>query len=663
MNKDTHILILEDVATDAELIERELRRAKIAFTSQRVETKEAFLKALTEFQPHIVLSDYSLPQFSGLEAFRLLRESETSVPFILITGSLTEEVAIECMKEGVDDYILKTSLKRLPSALLNALGKKASQRQKEEALAAMERSEKLYRLIAENTHDLICILDLEGNFVYVSPSYKKILGYPPEELLNKNAFALIHAEDRDHVEKGFRLALVTKEDHNADFRCEHRNGTWLFLDAAGSWVFDAKGNPWRAVIVSRDITERKKSEEALRDSQEQLRLSQKLEAIGQLAGGVAHDFNNMLTVISGYSELLLRQCPENSSMAEKIEEIRKAAKRSADLTRQLLAFSRKQVLQPEVIDLNSLIENMRKMLVRLIGEDIEIITALRPDIGKINADPGQIEQVVMNLVVNARDAMSDGGRIVIETTDVDLDEAYASARVGVKAGPYVMLAISDTGCGIDAETQKHIFEPYFTTKELGKGTGLGLSTVYGIVKQSEGNIWIQSEVGKGTTFNIYLPRTEARMELPRRNSEARQQKGSETLLLVEDEPLVRDFTRCVLQEIGYKVLDAGRGADALRIADEYEGPIHLMITDVVMPHMSGPQLAENLTHRRPEMKVLYVSGYTGADAIVRHGVLEEGISFLEKPFTTSSLAHKVREVLDQAPVNLAMSNLKSKAFI
>jgi PAS domain S-box-containing protein len=510
---------------------------------------------------------------------------------------------------------------------------------------------------------LICILDLEGNFVYVSPSYKKILGYPPEELLNKNAFALIHAEDRDHVEKGFRLALVTKEDHNADFRCEHRNGTWLFLDAAGSWVFDAKGNPWRAVIVSRDITERKKSEEALRDSQEQLRLSQKLEAIGQLAGGVAHDFNNMLTVISGYSELLLRQCPENSSMAEKIEEIRKAAKRSADLTRQLLAFSRKQVLQPEVIDLNSLIENMRKMLVRLIGEDIEIITALRPGIGKINADPGQIEQVVMNLVVNARDAMSDGGRIVIETTDVDLDEAYASARVGVKAGPYVMLAISDTGCGIDAETQKHIFEPYFTTKELGKGTGLGLSTVYGIVKQSEGNIWIQSEVGKGTTFNIYLPRTEARMELPRRNSEARQQKGSETLLLVEDEPLVRDFTRCVLQEIGYKVLDAGRGADALRIADEYEGPIHLMITDVVMPHMSGPQLAENLTHRRPEMKVLYVSGYTGADAIVRHGVLEEGISFLEKPFTTSSLAHKVREVLDQAPVNLAMSNLKSKAFI
>lgn len=650
MNKETRILIIEDQVTDAELAERELRKASISFISRRVETKAALLQELQDFEPDLILSDYGLPQFTGLEALRLLKQQKIEVPFILVTGSLTEEVAVECMKEGADDYILKSSLKRLPSAVLNALEKKKVQRQKDEALKAMERSDELSRLIAENTHDLICLLDLEGNFVYVSPSYGKILGYAPEELVSKNAFSLIHAEDRDRVEQSFRLALITKEDHNAEFRYEHRKGNWLFLDAIGSWVVDGKGTPWRAVIVSRDITERKRSDQALRDSQEQLRLSQKLEAIGQLAGGVAHDFNNMLTVISGYSEILLRECQAGSSMAEKIEEIRKAAKRSGDLTRQLLAFSRKQVLQPEIIDLNSLIENMGKMLRRLIGEDIEIITALKSGIGKIKADPGQMEQVVMNLVVNARDAMHNGGKIVIETTDVDLDEASARARMGVKAGPYVVLAISDTGCGIDAEKQKHIFEPFFTTKELGKGTGLGLSTVYGIVKQSEGSIWVISEVDKGTTFNIYLPRIKAEMQLPRGNhNQAPQKKGSETLLVVEDEPMVRDLTLRLLQEAGYKVLDAGGGEDALRIAEEYDGPIHLMITDVVMPQMSGRELAECLARQRPETKVLYVSGYT-TDAIVRHGVLEEGISFLEKPFTTNSLASKVREVLDDTLV-------------
>jgi two-component system cell cycle sensor histidine kinase/response regulator CckA len=650
MNKETRILIIEDSVADAELAERELRQAGISFISRRVETKAALLQELHDFQPDIILSDYGLPQFTGLEALRLLKERGIEVPFILVTGSLTEEVAVECMKEGADDYILKSSLKRLPSAVLNVLEKKAAQRQKEEALAAMARSDELSRLIAENTHDLICILDLEGNFVYVSPSYGKILGYDPQELISKNAFSLIHAEDRDRVEQTFRLALITKEDLNAEFRYEHCQGNWLFLEAIGSWVFDGKENPWRAVIVSRDITERKRSDDALREAQEQLRLSQKLEAMGQLAGGVAHDFNNMLTVISGYSEILLRQCQADNSMTVKIEEIRKAAKRSASLTRQLLAFSRKQVLQAEVIDLNSLIENMGKMLCRLIGENIEIVTVLNPDIRKIKADPGQIEQVVMNLVVNARDAMPNGGKIVIETTGVDLDVADERAHVGVKAGQYLRLAISDTGCGIDAETQKHIFEPFFTTKELGKGTGLGLSTVYGIVKQSEGNIWVSSEVGKGTTFNIYLPLIKAGAQLPAGNhGEARPQKGWETLLVVEDESMVRDLARSLLQEAGYKVLDACGGDDALRIEEHYDGTIHLMITDVVMPQMSGQQLAEHMAQRRPETKVLYVSGYA-SDTIFRDAILEEGISFLEKPFTTSSLVLKVRAVLDRALV-------------
>lgn len=383
-----------------------------------------------------------------------------------------------------------------------------------------------------------------------------------------------------------------------------------------------------------------------REKEEQFLQSQKLESVGQLAGGIAHDFNNLLTVIGGYSEIMLRRFSQDDPMRKNTEEIKKAAQRATSLTRQLLAFSRKQVLQPKVFDLNSLVTNVSKMLGRLIGEDIEFITLLRPEAGRVDADPGQIEQVLMNLVVNARDAMPQGGKIIIETANVQLDKAYADMHIAVQPGKYVMLTVSDTGGGMDAETQEHIFEPFFTTKEVGKGTGLGLSTVYGIVKQSGGNIWVYSEVGHGTTFKIYLPLVEEEVEIHKLTAEPAAPRGTETILLVEDEGIVRTLARTILEENGYRVLEAANGNEALRLCEQHCGDIHLMLTDVVMPLMSGRELANRIETICPHLPVLYMSGYTD-DAIVHHGVLDPGTPFLEKPFTPDALAHKVREVLDK----------------
>jgi signal transduction histidine kinase len=391
------------------------------------------------------------------------------------------------------------------------------------------------------------------------------------------------------------------------------------------------------------------SEEALRRSEEQLRQAQKMEAIGQLAGGVAHDFNNLLTIISGYSDLLLNGIlgPKDAGR-EAVEEIRKAADRAAALTRQLLAFSRRQVLAPQVLVLNSIVQDMDKMLRRLIGEDIQLTSHLAADLGSVKADPGQIEQVLLNLAVNARDAMPRGGSLTIETANVTLDENYCRTHPDVQPGPFVMMAVTDTGCGMDAATLSRIFEPFFTTKGPGKGTGLGLATVYGIVKQSGGSIYVYSEVGRGTSFKVYLPRLEAAAvaDVPVVVAPTQQVGGQETLLVVEDDEAVRALTRTVLRSNSYDVIEAVDADEALRWVEEHKEPIHLLVTDVVMPGMSGRELAERLKQLRPEMKVLFVSGYTD-DAVVRHGLLEAEVAFLQKPFTPNALARKVREVLDK----------------
>jgi len=402
-----------------------------------------------------------------------------------------------------------------------------------------------------------------------------------------------------------------------------------------------------AIANGQLFIERERAEEEKTALQEQLRQSQKMEAIGKLAGGVAHDFNNLLTVIHGYSELILKSLDQSSRLRQDVQEILNASERASSLTRQLLAFSRKQVLQPKVLDLNDHVPNMDKMLRRMIGEDVELVTLLAKDLGRIKADPGQIEQVILNLAVNAKDAMLNGGKLTIETANVKLDKSYARSHIGVTPGHYVMLSVSDTGAGMTPEIKERIFEPFFTTKEEGKGTGLGLSTVYGIVQQSGGNVWVYSEPGVGTTFKIYLPTIEEDTESLRPTAlSTKPMQGFETILLVEDEETVRKLACTVLQKYGYTVLEAPNGEEALRIVQGQNGnPIHLMVTDVVMPGMSGRQLAERLVSLWPKLKVLYMSGYTD-NAIVHHGVLDPGIAYIQKPFAPDALASKVREILD-----------------
>jgi signal transduction histidine kinase/sensor domain CHASE-containing protein/CheY-like chemotaxis protein len=406
---------------------------------------------------------------------------------------------------------------------------------------------------------------------------------------------------------------------------------------------DGEGTIQGVIGVALDITER----ERLTD---QLRQSQKMQAVGELAGGVAHDFNNLLMVVKGHAQLLMDRIPDGSPLRPSVQQVEKAADRAATLTRQLLAFSRKQVLQPKVLDLNEAVAGMIRMFSRVIGENIDMAFLPGGDLARVKADPGQIEQVLLNLVVNARDAMPSGGRLTIETSNVVLDRSYAATHASVEPGSYVMMSVTDTGCGIDENTQSRIFEPFFTTKGPGKGTGLGLATVYGVVKQSGGYIWVYSEVNRGTTFKIYLPQVNAEVEKPSTEIEnRRQQRGTETILFVEDEQSVRELVKDFLGAAGYHVLEAPDGVQALRVAAGHPGPIHILITDVVMPHLSGPELAAKLGSERKDLKVLFISGYTD-DTVFRHGVLEGDVAFLQKPFNLKALAQKVHGILLGEPV-------------
>lgn len=516
---------------------------------------------------------------------------------------------------------------------------------RERAEEALERLSRQSELILNSVGEGIYGLDLQGNTTFGNPAAARITGWRTEELLGKPLHDILHHARPDeprYSRKACRICTAFQDGScsrvdDAVFR--KKDGTSFPVEYATTPIHDKRGEVVGTVVTFQDITERRKLEQ-------QLRQSQKMEAIGKLAGGVAHDFNNLLTAIMGYSGLMLTSMERGAPQRKDVEEIKKAACRAAALTRQLLVFSRRQVLQPKVLDLNAVVANMNTMLPRLIGEDIELVTLLDPGLGQVKADPGQLEQVILNLAVNARDAMPQGGTLTIETANVVLDETYVNQHPAVKAGPYVMLAVSDTGCGMDPETQSRIFEPFFTTKEQGKGTGLGLSTVYGIVEQYCGSIWVYSEQGIGTTFKIYLPRTEEASEPVESDSAGDPlPHGLETVLLVEDEEAVRQLSYEVLRRNGYTVLVAHNGEEALQVCERYKAPISLMVTDVVMPGMSGRELAESLVPSRPEMKVLYTSGYTD-DAVVRRGVLQEGVAFLQKPFMAEALARKVRELLD-----------------
>jgi two-component system cell cycle sensor histidine kinase/response regulator CckA len=504
---------------------------------------------------------------------------------------------------------------------------------------ALRGSEGRYRLLAEHSRDLIGLLDHRSQVLYASPSHESVLGMSPDDLLDQSIFTLIHPDDRAQVQTALNNLGHVGTSATIELRLHTTSGSWIVVEAILASIMDAVTGEPQLLFSARDITERKRLET-------QLLQAQKLESIGQLAGGVAHDFNNLLTVITGHADLALGMAAPNDPTRSDLEELRKAADRAAGLTRQLLAFARKQILEPRVLTLNDLVLEMDKLLRRLIGEDIELITLPAPDLGRVRVDPGQIEQVLINLVVNARDAMPEGGKLTIETQNVVLDDAYAQLRVGVIVGSYVMLAVSDTGIGMDQATQQHIFDPFFTTKAIGRGTGLGLATCYGIVKQHTGNIWVYSEVGQGTTFKIYLPRVGEAAELAVQPDGSQEMpRGTEVVLLVEDEPAVRNLVARVLRTQGYTLLEAGTGGEALQVIQTHPAVIDLLVTDVVMPEMSGKALADHMARRYPRIRVLFISGYTDR-AIVHHGRLEPDVIFLQKPFTPLALAQKVRAVLD-----------------
>ena len=760
------VLMVEDVADDAALVERELRRAGITGATRRVDSEGAYRDALRSFAPDIILTDHSLPTFGAADALRIAMLEAPDTPVIVVTGSLDEETAAEYIKAGAADYVVKHHLERVGPAVVRALDLRRARAEQARAEEARRQGEERFRALIEHGADAVALVAPDGTLLFASHSIERLLGFTPAELVGHPGFERVHPDDLPRVHAALRDIIANPgTPAGLELRWRHKDGSWRYIDGV---AVDRLAEPAVGAIVVnfRDVSERRTAEAALRDSEEryrtlvegvrdiifalspegtisslnpafetitgwrreawvgqpferlvhaedlplalellgrvvrgelrpasqfrvrtaksdyrvgefsatpqlhegrlvgilgigrdvtervqleqQLRQAQKMEAVGRLAGGIAHDFNNILTAITGYADLLLEDLGATDPRRQDADEIHKAADRAAGLTRQLLAFSRQQVLQPTVLEVNKLVSDLEKMLRRLLGEDVALTTQLAPTTGRVKADPGQLEQVIMNLAVNARDAMPNGGKLTLETGNVDLDESYATDHYPARAGPFVMLAVSDTGTGMSEATQAHMFEPFFTTKEKGKGTGLGLATVYGIVKQSGGFIWVYSEVGHGTTFKLYLPRVQ---ELAERASQpaqtpARAARGTETVLVVEDEAPVRSVARQVLERHGYTVLEAPSAEAALDIATRYSGAIHLLLTDVVMPGLNGRELATRLADLRPDARVIFMSGYTD-DAVTRHGVLEPGSAYVQKPFTPDAIARKVREVLDR----------------
>ena len=499
----------------------------------------------------------------------------------------------------------------------------------------------LLGIAIEQASESVFITDRNGTIQYVNPAFERLTGYSRKDAIGQNPRFLESGKHDTLFYKQMWDTLTRGNAWHGRFINKKKDGSFYETDATISPVFDKSGEITNFVFIKRDVTREVELEKHLIQAQ-------KMEAIGTLAGGVAHDFNNILTTIIGSASLALMEVDKDGPLREEIEEIKTAGERASALTRQLLAFSRKQVVQTEILDFNKLLTDMEKMLGRLIGEDIEILMIPGPELWLVEVDPGQMEQIIMNLTINARDAMPMGGKITIETVNMDLDESYLREH-GIEElpGSYVMLTVSDTGSGMDKKTQEHIFEPFYTTKGVGEGTGLGLSTVYGIVKQSNGFVWVYSEPGHGSTFKVYLPKAKGDVEVEeKKRASVSELGGSETVLIVEDDKSLRKLARTLLKQRGYTILEAENGEDALKVSKEHEGPIDLLITDVVMPQMSGKETAERLQPLYPHMKVIYMSGYTD-NAIVRHGVLAPGLNFLEKPFSPEALARKVREVLDR----------------
>ena len=757
------VLIVEDDAADAELAVSVLERAGYRLAFETIGSATDFEERLAHSDYDAILCNHNLRTWTGIDALEILKRSGKDIPFLVLTGVLGDEAAVEYVKRGAADYLLKDRLERLPVALSRALQDKT---QREEAARLQEQiacAKRDWELTFDSVPDPVMVVNEECGIQRANRALAELVGLESSQIIGKHCYEVLHRSDKPREDCPHQCLLKTGTEARSDLE-----EPWLgkIFDLTTSPLRDSSGALKGSVNVLRDITARQRAEEALRASEaqfrrfienlplgvyrsmpdgrvlmanpallrmlgydswqelafrnvkgegfeagyprsafreqieregeakgleaawkrrdgsvifvresarafraddgrvlyydgivedvterrrleEQLRQAQKMEAVGRLASGVAHDFNNLLTIIMGYSDLLLERVSLPDGMRSPVKEIEKAADQAASLTRQLLAFARKQVLQPHIVDLNSLLTNVDKMLRPMIGKNIELVTHLPSGLGRVNADPGQIEQVIMNLAVHARDAMPQGGQLTLEAANVELDSSYASSQESVLPGHYVMIAVSDTGIGMDAETRARVFQPFFTAKQRGEGMGLALATLYGIVRQSEGHIWVYSEPGKGTTFKVYLPRIDQAVEViaPTQVPVDDLSRGSETILLAEDEEAVCSLVRGVLESRGYDVLETKGANDALEIGERHKKHIHLLLTDVVMPQMSGKELAEHLAPLHPETKVLYMSGYAD-HAVVQHGLLNPGTVFLQKPFTPAALARKLREVLD-----------------
>jgi PAS domain S-box-containing protein len=578
-------------------------------------------------------TQYSTEEITRMHALDFVAEEErqrvkTAIQQVFIQGRATVEATLVTKDENKIPYLLTGNLVAVDGhEFVIGLGIDISERR---------RLEEAFRDLFYHAPIGIFIIQ-NRRFKMVNPGFQKITGYSEKELVGKDCLILATEEFKDQIRRHAVEMLKGKSSSPYEYQFVNKEGeTRWAMESVTTTTYQRKT---AAIGYFMDITERKRLET-------QLTRAQRMEAVGILAGGIAHDFNNLLTAIMGYGELMKMDLEKNDPHYHYTEEILKTCTRGSTLTHQLLAFSRKQILQPTVLSVNSLVSGMERLLRRLIGEDVELITNIDEDLGAVKADKGQIEQIIMNLAVNARDAMPHGGKLTLETANVFLDESYGRSHLEVKPGPYVMLAVSDNGEGMDAATQAHIFEPFFTTKTLGQGTGLGLATVYGIVKQSGGHIWVYSEPGQGTTFKIYLPQVEEALSPTETKTGAiAELKGKETILVVEDDSTLREVISQGLKKFGYGVITAANGGEALLISEKRKEPIHLLLTDVVLPQMGGRELAERLSSSLPGLKVLYMSGYT-ENAIVNNGILREDVGFLQKPFKVNVMVQKIREVLE-----------------
>jgi len=648
MSKPLRLLQIEDSESDADMILRLLMQGGFEVFSQRVEDAEGLRLALQDGSWDVIVADYHLPGFEAPGALRILQECGHDIPCIVVSGIMGEDTAVEMMKSGAHDYLTKNNLTRLVPAVERELAEAAARRESKQAQGELQASEERLALAVEATQ--IGTFDFypqTGNLIW-SKFARQHYGVSPEAEVTYDTFLrALHPSDRDRVTQTLQDAL--RYESGGDYAHEYRtlgieDGEERWLSSRGRVFFDAESQAVRVVGVIQNITERKRLEQ-------QLLQSQKIESVGRLAGSIAHDFNNLLTIINGYAHLILAEMGPEDPYRDSMEELSKAAMQAAGLTRQLVSFSRRQVAEPKTIAVNEFVKDYENMLRRLLGENIELALSLDSQAGTFRADPGQMGQVLVNLAVNAKDAMPSGGKLVIETSCMVVDDHFARTHLYVSPGEYVVLAVTDTGTGMSAEVKSHLFEPFFTTKEPGKGTGLGLSTVYGIVNQSSGSIWVSSEPDRGTTFKLFFPSSGLEAEPGSTLSIEHVSSRGETILLAEDEEGVRKYTREILKRYGYIILEAHNGVEALAVARKHSAPIHLLLTDIIMPGMGGVELTEKFKAEFPGVPVLFMSGYT--DQIIRHW--DALSAYIQKPFTLSDLLTQVRELLDRtAPSSLSI---------